>query len=882
MTLATGGKDLIRQVQKALGERSREAELVPLLYGNGLDGLEAVPPASLAENVRAALKFIAEKPKGSHKISVRSVRAGSGQAEGTLVEILNDDMPFLVDSVTGELQARGLEVRSLLHPIFKTRRDTAGRLKALLGPGDQNWNDGRQESYIAIRLRPLPERARGDLAEALSGILDEVRAAVSDWQPMLQQVRAAIAEVEAAPRSVAAGQRQESVAFLRWLEAGNFTFLGVRAYRLDGTPETGTLVPAEKAGLGVLRNPAMHVLRRGIQLVDLTPEVRRFYFAPAPLIITKANVVSRVHRRAHMDYVGVKTYRRDGTVAGEIRIVGLFTSQAYTGSPREIPFLRHKVETVVKMAGHPPSSHAGKALLNVLETFPRDELFQIDVDQLKEWCDGILDLETRPRVRVFVRIDRFDRFVSVLVYAPRDRYNSTARERIGALLADAYKGRVVAFYPYFADGPLVRVQFIIGRYEGATPQVQVADLERGIAEIARTWEDRLAEALGALGARAQALIARYGAAFSAGYAETFSAERALHDIERIERLGAQMPVAIDFYHEAGAPAGRLRAAIYRFGGPISLSERVPVLENLGFRAIDERSYQVHPRFPEGPRPVTLHDMVLETADGAPLDLGADDKRLEACVLAVFRGEADNDSFNRLVVSAGADWRSVAALRAWAAFLRQLGSPFGPRYIADTLNRHAGVSRALLELIHLRFDPGRNLAAAERKAAEEPIRGRIEGALAVVPSLDEDRILRQLLNLIGAMVRTNFFQERFADSPPRRAEGAPPSSGEGLGVGGTPTSDVLGSPPPCPSPTFSGRASGATGEGTMWPAPHPPATIAFKFDSKAVEAAPQPRPFREIWVYSPRVEGVHLRFAPIARGGIRWSDRAQDFRTEVLG
>ena len=238
----------------------------------------------------------------------------------------------------------------------------------------------------------------------------------------------------------------------------------------------------------------MQVLRRGSELVDLTPEIRRFYFSPAPLIITKSNVVSRVHRRVHMDYIGIKTYRGDGTLDGEVRIVGLFTSQAYTGSPRDIPFLRHKVETVLKMAGYPAASHAGKALMNVLETFPRDELFQIDVDELKEWSEGILDLETRPRVRVFARVDRFDRFVSVLVYVPRDRYSSErARAHRRVPRPTAYKGRVAAFYPYFTDGPLVRVQFIVGRYEGETPRVAIAELERGIAEILRTWDDRLAD-----------------------------------------------------------------------------------------------------------------------------------------------------------------------------------------------------------------------------------------------------------------------------------------------------------------------------------------------------------------------------------------------------
>ena len=829
MTLAAGTttNGLIRQVQKALGEKSQAAQFAPLLYDhNGLDGHDAPAPAWLAGNARAAFAFIAEKPRKKHKLRIRSAAAADGSPESTVVEILNDDMPFLVDSVMGELQARGLAVRILLHPIFKTERDKAGNLHTLLGPGDQNWNDGHQESYIAIHLPALPDAAQRDLGKALSDILVSVRVVVADWQPMTQQVQAAIRHLEAGPRGVPAGELRESVAFLRWLEAGNFTFLGSREYRLSGQLDKGDLVPSATAGLGVLRDPAVHVLRRGSELVDMTPEIRRFYAAPAPLIITKANVISRVHRRVHMDYIGIKTYRGDGTLDGEIRIVGLFTSQAYVRSPREIPFLRHKADTVLKLSGYPAASHAGKALMNVLETFPRDELFQIEPAQLQEWGEGILDLETRPRVRVFARIDRFDRFVSLLVYVPRDRYTSGVRERIGALLAEAYKGRIAAFYPYFTDGPLVRVQFIAGRYEGVTPLVDVADLERGISEVLRTWDDRLADAIAASGPRAGLLLSKYRTAFSSGYAETFTAQRALEDITRIERLGSDLPVAIDFYREPDAPAHRFRAAIYRFGGPINLSERVPLLENMGFVAIDERSYHVHPAFADGTREVTLHDMVLETAGGAPLELGTHDKRLEAAFLAVFHGQADNDSFNRLVIAAGADWRTAATLRAYAAFLRQLGSPFGPRYIADTLYRHAGVARDLLELFHLRFDPARKLGVKARQATEEPIRQRVEGALAAVPSLDEDRILRQFLNLVGATVRTNFFQ------------------------------------------------AGMDGK--------PPQTIAFKLDSNAVDAAPQPRPYREIWVYSPRVEGVHLRFAPIARGGIRWSDRAQDFRTEVLG
>jgi glutamate dehydrogenase len=818
---------IVKEVTRTLGERPQAAALAALLYGRKeIEALAGASPEWLAENVREALEFVAQKPRGRHKIRLRRQPAAAGIEEGAVIEVLNDDMPFLVDSAMGEVQARGLPVRHLFHPIFKTRRDKSGRLEEIAGPGDESWDDGRQESYIAIHTGPLGDAAGRDLVEALSGIMSEVRVVVADWRAMLDRLRAAIVDLERAPAGVPADLLAESVAFLEWLVAGNFTFLGMRAYELSGDAETGDLVPRSgQRGLGVLRDEAVQVLRRGTELVALTPEVRRFFFAPSPLIITKANVRSRVHRRGYMDYIGIKTYGSDARPGGEIRIVGLFTSQAYVRPPSEIPFLRHKAASVLEASGYPPASHDGKALLNILDTFPRDELFQIGVRQLQEWAEGILDLEIRPRVRAFVRVDRFDRFVSVLLFAPRDRYNTHVRERIGALLADAYRGRVSAFYPYFPEGPLVRVHFIIGRSSGPTPKVEAALLERQIADILRTWEDRLADAIAGLGARAEALGAKYGAAFSPGYAETFSPRRALDDIERIERLGPERPIAIDFYQEAGAPAHRIHAAVYRFGAPISLSERVPVLENLGFSAVDERSYRITPRFADGERDVTLHDMVLESADGAPIEVRRHDRRLEECFLAVFRGEADNDGFNRLVVAAGADWREAAALRAYAAYLRQLGSPFGLRYLADVVVRHAGLARDLLELFHLRFDPARGLDPAARREAEAPVRKRIEGALANVPSLDEDRILRQLLNLVSATVRTNFYQ-----------------------------------------PDASGR---------------PVATLAFKLDGKAVEAAPQPRTFREIWVYSPRVEGVHLRFAPIARGGIRWSDRAQDFRTEVL-
>jgi glutamate dehydrogenase len=812
-------------VHVAAATTSSADKLQHLLFADlARDGADRPDDRDMRDLADASFAWMAERQAGRAKIKVR--RVTGAKTPFTVLQIVNDDMPFLVDSVMGAVQACGLMARQVLHPILKVERTGDGVLQAITGSGDQNWADGRQESLILVLLDDIDDAVAGKLTTAVELALADVRLAVNDWPTMVGRFEQTVTAAEDNPPPIAPGLMAETLAFCRWLRDGHFTFLGCRAYRLAGPGGQQEQVPVDGSGLGVLRDPSLHILSRNGDALAMTPDIAKFMLSPQPLIIAKANIMSRVHRCVLMDYVGLKTYARDGGLAGELRMVGLFTSKAYTETAQSIPFLRHKVEHAIVQSGFAPGSHAAKAVANVIETFPRDELFQIGDGQLLEWARGIVDLELRPRVRVFARHDRFDRYVSALVYIQRDRYSTAARERMTQLLSDAFAGQVTTFTPFFPEGPLVRVHFTIARHPGTAPAVDIDALEHRIADATRPWDDKLKGALAALGQSAALLDARYARAFSAGYAETFSAARAVEDIGRIERLTPEGPVAIDFYREPIDPPTRVRAAIYRFDKPIPLSDRVPVLENLGFSVIDERSYRVRPQFADGAREVALHDMVLETADGAPLDLTRSDERMEDCYLAVNRGEADNDPFNSLVLMAGADWRDVAVIRAYAAYMRQIRSPFGLRYIAETINRHAGMARDLIELFHLRFDPGRKLDMAARTAGEATIRTRIDGALALVQSLDEDRILRSYLNLITVTLRTNFYQTDAAGLPPQ--------------------------------------------------------TLAFKLDSKLADGAPEPRPFREIWVYSPRVEGIHLRFAAIARGGIRWSDRAQDFRTEVLG
>ena len=751
-----------------------------------------------------------------------------GLSGGACLEILNENMPFLVDSVLAEIQARDLVVRMVLHPIFDVVRAPDGQLMNVAPRTRGNSGDQRRDSLIVVHLDSLEPEDEEDLIATLAAILGEVQVVVSDWTAMLGRLREALAAAQRSPPPVPADAMNEHNALIAWLIDDHFTFLGMRDYELVGDAKTGDLRPMPETGLGLLRDPELAVLRRGTQMVHMTAETRRLFFRPVPLIVTKANVVSRVHRRVHMDYIGIKLYRPDGTPSGELRIIGLFTSQAYNQSVRTVPFLRHKVNAVLQAAGHPPDSHAGKSLLNVLESFPRDELLQIGTRQLRNWTAGILDLELRPRTRVFVRVDRFDRFVSVLVFIRRDRYGTEVRERIGQLLSDSYDGRITAFYPFFMEGPMVRTQFIVARYEGPTPIVDERDLEHRVDRLVETWNDRLIRAISSQAALAdqRRLSAKYVDAFPAGYAETFDEARALEDIERIEKLGPQRHVAIDFYREVDAPPHRVRVAIYRFDGPISLSQRVPILENLGFSVIDERSYHVTPLFEDGRRIVNLHDMVLETRDGSGIDLAKHELRLEDGFLAVFEGVAEDDAYNGLIVAATADWREAAAFRALGAYMHQLGAPYGRRYLADTLARHHSITANLMALFAARFDPDVQLTLEERQHRQCALGERIENELADVHSLEEDRILRQMLSLVLAAERTNFYA---------------------LDASGRPT-----------------------------------VTIAFKFASRRIDTMPLPKPLTEMWVFGPEVEGVHLRFAPIARGGIRWSDRAVDFRTEVLG
>ena len=767
-------------------------------------------------------------PRGTHRICVRNPAFkadGNKITELTVVEIVNDNMPFLVDSVMAELQDSRLEVHLVLHPIFDVDRDETGKLVSAQGKKKGSPREDNQESLIHIHVSRIDsEEARTDLEQRLDAVLKDVRAAVQDWKPMRKRIQQAINTYKTTQASGGGDELWEAIHFLEWMANDNFIFLGMREYAFDGGAEQGELSPDNGTGLGLLADPDVRVLRRGSEFVQITPEIREFLMKPDPLIIAKANVKSRVHRRVHMEYVGAKLFDEDGKLIGELRIVGLFTSTAYTEPTSTIPFLRRKVASVLAKAGYDSDSHSGRALTNVMEGFPRDELFQIDRETLFDFAMTILQLDERPRIRVLARVDRFDRYVSILCFVPRDRYTTEVRLNIGTYLASVYEGRLSAWYVTYPEGPLARVHFIIGRDKGETPRPDRDELEQAIATMVRNWPDSLRDALKARfdPVRARELSDRYSLAFHGGYKEVYNAETALNDVVKIETLSDSRQTAINFLPAPGNEDSRISLKVFHRGAPIPLSARVPLLENMGFRVINERTYRITP----ADTPLAyLHEMTLEASHGGGIGLDNGlQERLESLFMAIWSDQAENDGYNALVLSAGLAWRDIAIVRALSKYLRQAGVRFSEDYMWTTLNNYPQITSKLVELFHLRFLPGTN--GEDRTLGTARLESELTDALDQVTSLDDDRILRRFQNAIDSILRTNFFQL-----------------------------DASGKPKP---------------------------TFAFKINSRKIEDLPQPRPFREIFVYSPRVEGVHLRFGTVARGGLRWSDRPQDFRTEVLG
>jgi len=790
-----------------------------LLSRAPVEDVAAYDTADLRKAADLVAGAVARHRKGESVVAIDADAGISRQGRPlSVITVVNDNMPFLFDSILGEIAEMAGEPTLVTHPVLAVRHGKAG-VEEILGDGGLVREDSTHDrlSVVHVHVPRLSAGQAEELSARLATTLAQVRAATRDWKPMLARLDQAISEFRYAPVPLDKKSVAEAIAFLEWLRDDNFTFLGMREYKYTGGEKSGELELSDSPGLGILTDPNVLILRRGTEAVTTTPEIRAFLHGPEPLIVTKANAKSVVHRRIYLDYIGVKTYTARGVLSGELRIVGMFTSTAYTRSVMKIPYLRSKAETIIAKSGFNPHDHSGKALINVLESYPRDELFQVPTPILRKHAEAILALSERPRVRALVRVDQFDRFVSVLVFVPRDRYDSVAREKIGAYLKTVYQGRLSAYYPAFPEGGLARVHFIIGRSGGKTPKVEQAAIEAAIRDMVRTWDDALAEAAETGGA--DPALRGVAARFPESYRDSFTAAQALVDAGRIVGIDAANPIAIDYYRDTGQSAEQASLKIYHHGAPVALSRRVPVLENIGFRVISERTFEIGEN---GDEKVFIHDMELESADGKPIDLADGGALFEDAFLAVWRGDADNDGYNRLAQTAGLWSNEILVLRTYGRYLQQAGIPQGQEFIAAALNRYPDIARGLHALFVARLGPD---AEGEGAVTARHLKAKIKDALEEVPNIDDDTIIRRYLNLIESSLRTNHFVE------------------------------------------------GKQERGQ---------SLAIKLDSRAVEGLPEPRPWREIFVYGSEVEGVHLRFGPVARGGLRWSDRAQDYRTEVLG
>jgi glutamate dehydrogenase len=788
--------------------------------GVGEDDLRVREPAEFAAAAATHLEFGRVRRDGEPLVRVFDpdpARDG-WSSPGTVVEVVTDDMPFLVDSLAMVLDDAGLPIQIMVHPVLHVVRDARGRLLRLESQASEKT---RAESWqhLAVPRIVEPER-REALRNRILGTLDDVRLAVGDWPVMRDKARALAQEVTAGVRGVRKQEEAETAEFLEWLADNHFTFLGYREYELERGRSADRLVPVPRSGLGLLRSGKG---RPQPTATELTGELRRKAREAALLIVTKANSISTVHRSTYLDYVGVKTFDQRGNVVGERRFIGLFTSGTYSTSPREIPLLRHKVQRVVDHFGISATSHDGKAILHVLESYPRDELFQASVPELVRTVRGIVNLYERRRVRVFLRRDPYHRFFSCLLYVPRDRYNTQVRERIERILIEELSGVDLESQIQMSESTLARLHMLVRTDPAREVSADVERIEARITEASRTWSDQLREELARRlpAPEADALAARFVDAFPGAYQEDVPAHEAIGDLQELAAL-ADAPGALGMELRPGDVArGALHLRLYRRGDPVAMSDVLPLLENFDLRILNERPYRVASA--DGAR-LWIQDLEVRHAGGRALDPEQAGKRFEEAFFAVQNGLAESDGFNRLVLAAGLDWRQVLVLRAVCRYLLQTGITFSQKYMEEVLARNPTIAARLVWTFEARFDP--DLKTATRTSQVKAFADDIAEALEQVTSPDDDRILRAFRAVIMATLRTNHYRR-----------------------------DAAGRPRPY---------------------------LSFKLDPKQLPDLPKPRPMFEIWVYSPRVEGVHLRMGKVARGGLRWSDRREDFRTEILG
>ncbi|MET1005179.1 MAG: NAD-glutamate dehydrogenase domain-containing protein, partial [Propionibacteriaceae bacterium] len=774
--------------------------------------------------VESHYRVAVNRPSARATVAIRTPsQSDDGWTAGgaTVVQIVTDDHPFLVDSVTMEVLRQGWSIREVFHPQFLVRRDVEGTLQALLQTAEAKGDPSvTAESWMHLEILPpsRPETSEllaSDLQQGLLEVLRLVEEAVEDWTKMIARSEETI-ELLSDPRRLAGRQSEanEAQELLAWFNDHHFTFLGYREYTFGSTEGRPALLPVPATGLGILRADqdapgAFHALPQ--------PNTRH-----ALMIITKDNYKSRVHRPTYLDYIGIRTFDEQGAVVGERRFLGLFASSAYSESVPRIPVLRQKALQVLSRSGYDEQSHGGKAVMDVLDTYPRDELFQTSLDELSPIVEKVAHLKERRQVRLFVRRDTYGRYLSCLVYLPRDRYTTTVRNKMQDILMRKLGGASIDYTARVTESVLARLHFVVRMPVGeAMGEIDVRELERELTLATRSWNDEFADQI-AEHDEAGVLSSLVGA-LPEGYKEDYQPKQGVLDLHALTTLKRDTDMSMVIYApDKSLDEADLRLKIFRRDASLSLSKVLPHLSLLGVDVIDERPYELLLSHDER---AFIYDFGLTVPGGAAAVAerwSADARtRFTDAFTASYSGLSEPDGFNPLVMGAELNWRQVSILRTIGRYLRQGGATYSQTYIAQALTANVDVARLLTSLFETKFDPALGISLETRRHRTDAIQAKIKSALDDVASLDHDRIIRSYLAVVGAIVRTNAFQ---AD---RQA-------------------------------------------------------VTIKLLPRKIPDLPEPRPAFEIFVYSPRVEGVHLRFGSVARGGQRWSHRAEDIRTDVLG
>jgi len=746
------------------------------------------------------------------------------QSTHTAVEVLHPDLPFLVDSVRTELNRRGYSIHTLQTTVLSVRRGSKGELLEILPKGTQG-EGVEKESLMYLEIDRSANAAElSVLSKELEQVLTEVRIAVADFEPMKTKVQDLLAGIDASQFAIDPEEKAEIKTFLQWLVNNHFTFLGYEEFVVRDEKDGGHIEYDAQSFLGLTK-----LLRAGLTPDDTRIEdyAVNYLREPTPLSFAKAALPSRVHRNAYPDYVSIRQIDATGKVIKECRFMGLYTSSVYGESVRVIPYINRKVTEIERRSGFQAKAHLGKELAQVLEVLPRDDLFQTPVDELFNTVMSIVQIQERNKIRVFLRKDPYGRFCYCLAYVPRDIYSTEVRQKIQQVLMERLKASDCEFWTFFSESVLARVQLILRVDPKNRLDIDPVQLENEVIQACRSWQDDykslVVEGFGE--AQGTNVLADFPKGFPAGYRERFAAHSAVVDMQHLLSLSDSNPLVMSFYQPLGQVSGQreLHCKLYHADTPLALSDVLPILENLGLRVLGEFPYRL--RHHNG-REFWIHDFAFTAAEGLDLDIQQLNDTLQDAFVHIVRGDAENDAFNRLVLTAGLPWRDVALLRAYARYLKQIRLGFDLGYIASTLNNHTDIARELTRLFKTRFYLARKLSVEDLDDKQLRLEQAILTALDDVQVLNEDRILRRYLDLIKATLRTNFYQ------------------------------------------------TDANGQNKSY--------FSFKFNPHAIPELPKPVPKFEIFVYSPRVEGVHLRFGNVARGGLRWSDREEDFRTEVLG